>query len=310
MTLFFYGQNAYALRQQVAQMMQAYVAKAGSDLELVRLDGAATNAQELTATLEAVPFLASSRLVIIEGAAANKAVAGKLGGLLAKVPSSTVAVFVEREVDQRTAGFKALKTADKVVKFDQLTGSKLLAWLRAEAGRLGGTLDAAAARELVDLAGEDQWRLGEEIQKLVNFDPTVSVANVHSLVMPSVERSIFDLVEAMTDGRSSPAMTQYRGLLAQKQSEIYVLTMIQWQLRNLLLAKTAPAGMSPAELAQTAGMSPFVASKMAAMRGRVTEPALTGAYTLATECEFNIKTGRKPAEAAVEQLIWQVAALF
>ena len=170
--------------------------------------------------------------MIVEGVAANKAVAGQLGALLARVPSSTVAVFVEHEVDQRTVGFKVLKASDKVVKFESLAGAKLLAWVRAGATRLGGEMDAAAAREVVDLAGDDQWRLAEEIQKLVNFEPKVRVQAVRELVTPSVERSIFDLVEAMTSARSGQALAQYRGLLAQKQSEIYVLTMIQWQLRE------------------------------------------------------------------------------
>jgi len=288
------------------QMVGAYVAKAGSDLGLVRIDGAAASVQELTAALEAVPFLASSRLVIVEGVVANKAVAGQLAGLLARVPDTTVAVFVEREVDQRTAAFKTLKTCDRVVKFEPLSGVRLPAWVRDEAGRLGGRMDAQAARVLVDLAGEDQWRLAEELNKLVNYDPQVTPATVQALVVPGIERSIFDLVESMTSGRSSEALHQYRELLAQKQSEIYVLTMIQWQLRNLLLAKTAPAGLSPGELAQAAGLSPFVAGKAVAARGRVSEPALVAAFRLAAACEYDIKTGRKPAEAAVEHLIWRV----
>src|ERR1700683_1828702 len=305
MKLFFYGPNTYALRKQVMQMVGAYVAKAGSDLGLVRIDGAAASVQELTAALEAVPFLASSRLVIVEGVVANKAVAGQLAGLLARVPDTTVAVFVEREVDQRTAAFKTLKTCDRVVKFEPLSGVRLPAWVRDEAGRLGGRMDAQAARVLVDLAGEDQWRLAEELNKLVNYDPQVTPATVQALVVPGIERSIFDLVESMTSGRSSEALHQYRELLAQKQSEIYVLTMIQWQLRNLLLAKTAPAGLSPGELAQAAGLSPFVAGKAVAARGRVSEPALVAAFRLAAACEYDIKPGRKPAEAAVEHLIWR-----
>ena len=40
MTLFFYGPNSYALRQQLGQMVEAYRKKVGSDFGLERLDGA------------------------------------------------------------------------------------------------------------------------------------------------------------------------------------------------------------------------------------------------------------------------------
>jgi DNA polymerase-3 subunit delta len=232
--------------------------------------------------------------------------AEKIAKLMQGVPASTVAVFVDREVDQRTIVFKQLSKADKVVKFEALSGPKLLGWVRAEVERSGGSAEPAAVRELVEMAGEDQWRLGGEINKLVNYDPVVTVTNIRALVASSVEQSIFDLVEAMSAGRTAAALAGYRTLIQQRQSEIYILTMVQWQLRNLLLAKMAPSQMSPQELAKAAGMSPYVAGKMAAAQGRIGEKSLRQAYASAADCEFDIKSGRTKAEVAVEQLIYTV----
>jgi DNA polymerase-3 subunit delta len=175
---------------------------------------------------------------------------------------------------------------------------------------LGGTAEPAVLRELVEAAGEDQWRLSGEINKLVNFDTQVTSQSIRELVMPSVEQSIFELVEAMADGKTGAALAGYRRLLGRRESEIYILTMIQWQLRNLLLAKTAPPTMSPAELAKVVGMSPYVAGKMAAAQGRMSLPALRKAYVAAADCEYDIKSGRVKAEMAVEQLLYAVSAMF
>lgn len=288
-------------------MVEAYVKKAGSDFGLERVDGTSVKPHELAGILQASPFLANSRLVIVDGLALNKAISDKLAKLMENVPSSTVAVFVDREVDQRTIVFKQLAKADKVVKFDPLSGSKLQSWVRSQIEKLGGSAEPAAVRELVDVAGEDQWRLEGEINKLVNYDGAVTVKNVRGLVASSVEQSIFDLVEAMTAGRTAAAMAGFRTLTQQRQSEIYILTMVQWQLRNLLLAKTAPPQMSPQELAKVAGMSPYVAGKMAAAQGRMSEKSLRQAYIGAADCEFDIKSGRLKTEVAVEQLIYAVA---
>jgi DNA polymerase-3 subunit delta len=308
MTLFFYGPNSYALSRQVRQMVAAYVAKSGSDWGVERIEAAGATQQRLAAALQAAPFLASSRLVIVEGLLSNKSVLEQAAKLMAGVPKSTVVVFVEREPDQRSRAYKALLKADKVVKFELLSAPKLMAWVRAEVERQGGEIEPAAARELVAATGEDQWRLAEEITKLVNYEPKVQVAAVKELVEPSLERSIFDLVEAMSSGNLASALAGYRGLLEQRISEMYMLTMIQWQLRNLLLAKTSP-DISPSELAARAGLSPYVAGKVAAAQSKLKEAILEQAFAEAVDCEYDIKTGRVRAEAAVERLVYRVAAV-
>ncbi len=307
MTIFLYGPNSYAMRQQVSQMVQAYTKKAGSDFGLERIDGAGIRPSDLKVSLQATPFMATSRLVIVEGVAANKSGGDKLTDVLASVPATTVAVFVEREVDQRTTAFKSLKQADKVIKFDLLEGPKLHSWIKREIEGLGGTAEGPAIRELAELAGNDQWRLSGEVVKLVNYSKAVSVQHIKELVVPSVERPIFDLVEAMAAGRTAPSLNSYHDLLRQKESEIYILTMIQWQLRNLLMAKSAPAQMAPSELAKEAGMSPYVAGKMAVAQRTFDQDKLALAYKLAADCEYDIKTGRLKAEAAVERLIYRVS---
>jgi DNA polymerase-3 subunit delta len=308
MTLFFYGANTYALKSQLGQMVDAYLKKAGSDYGLERLEGAAVKLQDLAAALNATPFLASSRLVIVEGVAGNKGVAEKLPQILSKVPVTTVAVFVEREVDQRTAAFKALSKAEKVVKFEPLNGPKLMSWAEAQVKKHDGEAEPGALRELIDRSGEDQWRLSGEINKLVNFNPVITKVSVAQMVEFSLERTIFDLVEAMTAGRTGDALTAYRALTRQKDGEMYVLTMVQWQLRNLLLAGSAPAGMSSEQLAATAGMSGYVAGKMLAASRGVDLRRLARAYGLACDAEFDIKTGRAKAPEAVERLIYRVGS--
>lgn len=306
MTLFFYGPNTYGLRQQLNQMIEAYRTKSGSDFGLERVDGGNVKPRDLVAILQAAPFLANSRLVIVEGLASNKAVGEKLADMLTAVPSSTVAVFVEREIDQRTALFKALSRADKVMKFEALAGGRLNDWVVQEVQRLGGTIDRAAVQELVDLTGGDQWRLAGEIGKLVNYDASVTRDTVRRLVTPSIDQSVFGLVEAMTAGRVDAALAAYRNLLAAREPELYILTMIQWQLRNLLLAKTAP-NLTQAELAKAAGMSPYVAGKMMTAHRRHDESTLRQAYLESADCELDIKSGRLKPKPAVEHLVYRVA---
>lgn len=307
MTFFFYGPNTYLLRRQIDEMVAAFIKKTGSDLGLERLDGAVAKPADIMAALQATPFLSTSRLVIVDGLGGNKSVFEKLGNPLELVPPTTVAVFAEPAIDQRTSAFKVLGGADKVVKFEPQTSAQLTLWIKRQIEAAGGTAGRGAITELLKLAGEDQWRLSEEIAKLVNFEPEVTVESVRELVMASPEASIFELVEAMTSGRPADALVARAALARQKQDDIYVLSMIQWQLRNLLLARSAPSGLTQAELAKAAGMSPYVAGKMLMTAQGHSLAALRIGLKQAIECEYDIKSGRRPGPVAVEQLIYRVS---
>jgi DNA polymerase-3 subunit delta len=305
MTFFFYGSNTFALRQQITKMTREYEKRTGSDFGLERLDGASIKPKELGSALMAAPFLATSRMVIIESIAANKSKMD-LGTLLTSVPASTVAVFVEAHADRRTVAFKSLSKADRVMEFKPLASSQLVSWANSEVARLGAVAEKQALIDLVELIGDDQWRLNEELQKLANFSQEITRASVRELVVAGVEQSIFELVDAITAGRIEEALSSYRGLIARRESEIYILTMIQWQLRNLLWGAAMPDDMTQAELARASGISPYVAGKAMAARKRLDRGKVCAAYMAASETEYEIKTGRIKPEPGVELLIYTI----
>jgi DNA polymerase III subunit delta len=305
--LFFYGPNTYASRRKLRQVAETYVKKSGADFGPERIDGEVVTAEELNATLGAVPFLTSSRLVIVEGLSRNKKVSEQADKLISRVPDTTVAAFYETEVDQRSTYFKTMLRLAKPVKFDFLSGSRLSEWVKAEAEETrGGSIEPAAVRLLIEICGDDQWRLEQEIAKLVNFNRRVTAESVKQMVEAGHDKTIFDLVEAMTAGNAKQALVVYRRLISDRMNELYILTMITWQLRNLLLAKTA-GPVTARELAKLAGMSPYVAGKALDKRKDFEEEVLRKAFLKAVETDYLVKAGEGEAEQLVESLIFKIA---
>lgn len=305
MIFFFYGSNTYAARSKIRQIIEQYRQKSGSDFGLERLDGATVSANDMASALTAMPFLANSRLVIIENFAANKSVSAKIDKLLPQVPESTIAVFYDPSVDQRTSYFKAMIKLAKPAKFDRLNPVQLTAWAKREVVRLGAEIDSSALSLLLEIVGDDQWRLEQELMKLANAGRSISVQNVKELVVAGTNQTIFDLVDAVVAGQLRTALATYRQLLGERANELYILTMIIWQLRNLLLAKTAGDLTGP-ELAKKTGMSPYVASKTLARRRDFEESTLKQAYLAAISTEYAIKSGQGEPEVLIEQLIFRV----
>jgi DNA polymerase III subunit delta len=308
MIFFFYGTNRYAVKKQLSQMQAAYVAKNGSDLGVERIEGSSLDPKRLSDLLLAVPFLANSRLVILDGLSANKPATEKALAMLDQIPDSTVAVFVEAEVDQRTSWYKTLKTKARVVVFEQLEGTKLSAWVASTVKASGGQIERSALVALLTACGSDQWRLTEEITKLVNYDPQITVESISLLVESTVEQSIFELVEAVTAGKTTKATTIYRELIRTRVSEYYILTMLQWQLRNLLSVKSG--GSIPAvELAKMLKMSPYVVQKASQQARMLDVEDLESGFLATLDTEVYMKTGRPPVET-LEQLIYQLCDLY
>jgi len=243
----------------------------------------------------------------VEGLGANTTVAAKVEQPLAQIPATTVAVFYDPAVDQRTVYFKTLKAAAKTVKFELLSTPKLQQWIARTAAAQGAEIERPAIGRLLDLAGEDQWRLSNEIAKLATYRSPITPATVDAMVEEGNTETIFTLVEAMTAGRPEAALPLYRRLREDGLNEVYMLSMVIWQLRNLLLALTAGT-TTPAALAKAAGMSPYVAGKMLSNRHRFTEEQLKTAFLQAVDTDYQIKSGLGAADILVEQLIYRLAS--
>jgi len=307
MIFFFYGPNTYAARRQIAKLTAEYRKKTGSDLGLERIDGTTVKPEALNASLQATPFLANSRLVVVEDLGANKAIAPKIETYLEHIPETTVVVFYDPAVDQRTVYFKTVSKQVRAIKFEALMPAKLQQWVVREVHAAGAEIDRPAIGRLLELAGEDQWRLSNEIAKLAAYNSPISVESVDIMVDENHTETIFNLVEAMTAGKTQEALRLYRQLHADGQNEMYMLSMVIWQLRNLLVAKAA-GDVNSGELAKTAGMSPYVATKMLSKRNLFNEDQLKKAFLQAVDTDYQIKSGGGSAETLVEQLILSIAA--
>lgn len=302
MIFFFYGANSFEARSQIAKLINQYQKKTGNDFGLDKIDGEKTTVGELKGALQAAPFLASSRLVIVESLGKNKTASSKIEEIIEGIPSTTVAVFYDPEVDHRTSYFKTLKEKAKVVEFKQLDHAKLMRWIIKQVEDAGGEIDRAAVGRLLDLAGEDQWRLSNEIEKLINYNKEVTVDNIDLLVESSRTESIFNLVDAMSAGKRKLAIQIYSRLRTNGENEMYILSMIIWQLRNQLLAKSAGRITAP-QLAKEAGMSPYVAGKVLATRHLYTEDRIKESFIKAIDTEMAIKSGEGDSDYLVEQLV-------
>lgn len=311
MILFFYGEDTFRMRQKLSELKAKFISASLGDTNLVILDGGGASYDEIIRQILAIPFLAKTRLVVIENLLKNgkKEVLEKIPETLKKVPSSTVLVFVEEGLpDRRTACFKKL-AQERSEEFKLLEPEALRRWIKKEVEARGGTTDSPAIAKLSNYLGNDLWRQSNEIDKLLAYEKKISQENIELLVNPQIEADIFGMIEAAARRDLKNATRELYRLFNTGANELYILTMIVWQYRNFLIIKDLLERTKQSNswaLAKKAGISPFVVQKAMSVVQRYSLADLKRIYSILLDFDSLIKTGKIEPRVALELLIFEL----
>ncbi len=313
MILFFYGEDTYRLWQKLKALKEKFISASLGDTNLAVLDGKTITFDEFIRQILAMPFLAKSRLVIVENILKDgkKDILEKIPEALIKVPKSTVLVFVEEGVpDRRTAPFKKLNQPGKMEEFKLLESEPLRRWVKKEVETRGGAIDSAAISKLVEYIGNDLWRMTNEIDKLTTYNLQLTTENIELLVNSQIQANIFNLIDEAAQKNLPAATKELYKLLKTGANELYILTMIIYQYRNLLVIKDLSQRLKSNNrwtLAKKSGLHPFVVQKSIAIAAKYTLEDLKQIYAKLLDFDVRIKTGKIELRTALELLIFEIA---
>jgi len=313
----FTGAETYLLRQKVTAWKDAFRDKHG-DINLSVLDGQKTPLGEIMAEILTAPFLGEKRLIFIENLpetarsakAEEKAAESededededgkelkKFAKDLETIPETSVVVFIQPAPDKRKSFYKSLAKLAAVEEFKPLESSELNQWARREAAKGGASLDAVTAEHLISLAGQDCWRLSQEIKKLACYKPEepISRDSIEHVVVPTLEANIFHFTDALSAKDHKKAIKNLHRTMAAGENLRQLFFMIVRQFRLLLQVKSYkqqyPAS-TPMSLASALRLHPFVARSIAGQIAHFKNEELKSAYAHLLEIDIDLKTSR------------------
>lgn len=260
------GTNGFAIRQTLDTLVGNFLNKNGAHA-LERVDGESFDATRLPELLQGASLFASERLVLLRDASKNKPLWEALGEWTDRVPKEVVLVLVESAPDKRTRTYKQLQKHGRIQDFADMSEPELARWAVKVAGEQGATLDARAAAYLVRQAGTDQWRLSNELEKLIAYNPTITTESIDAMIEPNPQATAFELLDAALAGNS--AKTQQILVRLKASEDAYKLFgLLVSQVQTLALVSTAQG--KPAEaIAKEASIHPFVVRKMQSAARRI-----------------------------------------
>lgn len=201
-------------------------------------------------------------------------------------------IFWTEESDEKNELFKFLKAAAKIQEFKELRGVQLRNWIKDYVSEQDGKIDTRALDKLIEYIGGDLWRMTNEINKLLNYNNEIQSESVELLVKPEIDLNIFDLVDALGQKNKVKALNLFNQHLGKGADEFYILSMIIYQLRNLIKIKSTPV----AKL----GLHPYVIRKTLYQAKNFTFEELKKIYYQLMTIDLEAKTGQAELMTALE----------
>src|SRR4051812_32855872 len=343
-----WGTDRFTRDEQVRGLKRRMLSEPCGEYNLSILTGDTVKVSDVRAVADALPFMGDRRLVVVEGLlgriagtakpsarrgrtsragtstakkATSKAKAPasddsapehtplmELTALLHELPESTALVLVEDQIDPALVESWLPKARAHIKGYDRPRPADLGRWIERRSKHHGGRIDAAAIRQLSQLAPDDLGLLDAELLKLITYaDGRAVTLDDVTLLSASPEVTIFALLDAVGQNQRGPALTHLRQLFQRGERSEAIIPQIAGSLRRLIMARELlDQGVRGGALAGKLGVHPFAAEKTERQARQYRVEQLEAALRLLLRTDQAIKTGEAEPELALELFIWDL----
>ncbi|MGZ6316375.1 MAG: DNA polymerase III subunit delta, partial [Anaerolineales bacterium] len=183
---FLYGNDEFAIRQRLAEFGALFDDPSSADMNTARLEARTMSEDDLNNAVNAMPFLAKQRLVMLSNPSARYTtpqVRKKFFEFIEKAPPTTRLVITEHlDLKNNRDRSKQQQDDDKhwLVKWIRKSGLglerfalpaqwEMTGWIVKQAREQGGQIDQPAAARLAEMVGPQTRQASQEIAKLLAY---------------------------------------------------------------------------------------------------------------------------------------------
>ena len=311
MIIFLYGEDTYRSWQKLNEIIDHYKKTHKSGLNLRYFDRENLNFKDFKNEVETSSMFREKKLLVLKDIFSNKDFQEEFLKQGEKFVNSEniILIYEKKEIEKENPLFKFLKENSKSQEFKLLEGEKLKNWVKKEFEKYQAKIDPLAIEEIIKFVGNDLWQMEMEIKKLVNYKngQEIKKEDIELLVKPKIETDIFKTIDAISKNKKSQALKLIHEHLEKGDSPIYLLAMINFQFRNLLIIKELIEKNIPYyKIVDKINLHPFVVQKSYQQTKRFTFEQLKKIYQKIFQLDYQIKTGKINPELALDLLIAQL----
>ena len=329
MIIFLYGQDTYRMKEKLKEIIASYkkIHKSGLNLKYFDCQKKSSEAifDDFKNEIRQTSMFKEKKLAVINSPFSDADFKEKfLEEAKDFLKSENIILLYEKEkINKNNSLFKFLKKNTKCQEFKVLSGQKLNTWVKKEFEKYDTKIDQDALETLIEYVGNDLWQMANEIGKLASYknNPVfasssvgttagkkqIQAKDVELLVRSKIETDIFKTIDAIAEKNKKRALELLHKHLEKGDSPLYLLSMINYQFRNLLIVKDFIERCKPYNvILKKSGLHPFVVKKSYYQSQKFSFQELKKIYQKIFQVDLNIKTGRIESEMALDLLIAEI----
>ncbi len=218
--------------------------------------------------------------------------------------------YEEKEIKKQDKVLKALLKEEKgimIQEFEVLDGKNLVTWIKREFALNETDIEDGALTRISSIGGGDLWRLKAEIDKLCLYKKKITKEDVDYMTNLSVEANIFQTIDAMAERDIKKALKLLYDHMEKGDNIFYLLSMIVYQFRNLIVVSDLiERGVSYEEARNKSGLHSFVFSKCYKQAKKFSLEELKSLYNSLFKIDLQAKTGQVSPEMAIQIFLFRL----
>lgn len=223
-----------------------------------------------------------------------------------ELPSHTLLVFVEEEVNRTLGLFKLVEKNGLAARMDYQKPDVLVKWIQKGFSVFGKRISARDAEFLIHQAEDGMTALHQEIEKIALFlgdRAEVVREDIQQVVTPSIRSRVFDLMDAVAGRDRARALVMLDDMIQKREAEQKIFYMVARQAGRLLQLRNMEPGLSADARAKRLNMNAYALSKLERLAGRMSREALIRFVRSCAEMDLAVKHGAIRIRLALELLI-------
>jgi len=309
-----YGQDTYRSSQKIKSIIEDFKKRYPKEMDLECYDARKISFREFQNRLQSISIFSKRKILILTNVFSAPSFKQEIFDFFKKKKNLKEEILLyEENLSEKDKFLHFLKNDFQVKEFKFLEGQKLKEWIIEEFEKYQLKTSPEIPAALTRFIGADLWCLSNEIKKLATFKfkkrkkEKIDLEDLAFLTKSKIETDIFATIDAFSAKNKKGALGLVHNHLEKGDSPLYVLSMIKFQISNLLIVKDLIEKRMPySYILAKSNLHPFVVKKNWKLAQKFTLGQLKQIYQKIFKLELKIKTGKIDPVLALDILIVEI----
>ena len=297
MLVLIFGKDDYRAKEKAKQIIADYQKNFPTKIKLEDFEEIQKSFISLKESLKNISLFDSQRIVLLRDVFANKNFKQDFLEQAEEIlTSKSLVIFLEqRPILKNDNLLKFFEKNGNVFQFNPLSIQKIKEYIKNRLKEQDIKINETVLSKLTSYLGNDLWRVSSELSKIISFCASKKIVeskDIELLIKPTIESAIFQTLEAIASQNKGLAIFLIHQHIANGDSPFYLLSMINYQFRNLLLIKEQEGKDYYQIVRELKPLSPFVIKKNLSLVKKFSKERLEKIYFKIFKIDIAIKMGK------------------